>query len=205
MKYRYSKGYKPIFKPDHKNAMSGKNWSGWLYEHVYIATLDLGRPLRSDEEVHHLDGDKQNNHVSNLIVLTKSGHTKLHRWLNDCALNLKKLRKQRMNSEKPKLVYYIRCKKPLLKNKKFCNAACQTINMRTNSSSKLDIYSLNDVLCIIKKHGSILSASKYLDISGNGLRKWLKTRHNITNKAILSEALSTLKERAETIGEVQPS
>ena len=205
MKYRYSNGYRLIHKPDHPNAMSSSNWNGWLYEHVYIASKDLGRPLRSDEDVHHLDGDKTNNHYTNLIVLTKSSHARLHRWLNNCALDLKESRKQRMNSEKPKLLYCEVCDEPLLTNAKFCSVDCQNFSYKENGSSRLDVHSLDYVLMLIQQHKGILGASRVLSISDNGLRKWLRTKHSINNKATLSEALSTLKERAETIGEVQSS
>jgi len=38
----------------------------------------------------------------------------------------------------------------------------------------------------------VLIADK-LNISDNGLRKWLKTRYNINNKETLNKALSALK------------
>jgi hypothetical protein len=47
-------------------------------EHRYIMEQHLGRKLAKNEEVHHLDGDKLNNDINNLIVLSKADHTKLH-------------------------------------------------------------------------------------------------------------------------------
>ncbi|WP_373864526.1 MULTISPECIES: HNH endonuclease [Paenibacillus] len=38
----------------------------------------LGRPLKDDEHVHHIDGNKTNNHITNLSVTTRSDHTRLH-------------------------------------------------------------------------------------------------------------------------------
>lgn len=43
----------------------------------------LGRKLNDDEDVHHIDFNKQNNDLSNLMVLPHSEHIKLHtehRW-----------------------------------------------------------------------------------------------------------------------------
>jgi hypothetical protein len=42
----------------------------------------LGRSLRSDEHVHHLDLDSTNNDPSNLIVLSASEHSRVHRMID---------------------------------------------------------------------------------------------------------------------------
>ena len=39
----------------------------------------LGRKLNSNEIVHHIDGNKLNNDISNLQVVTRSEHLKIHR------------------------------------------------------------------------------------------------------------------------------
>lgn len=48
------------------------------HEHRVVVEAHLGRPLRSDEIVHHIDGNKRNNDISNLAVMTQSEHIKLH-------------------------------------------------------------------------------------------------------------------------------
>ena len=48
-------------------------------EHRAVAEQLLGRPLKSSEVVHHIDGDKRNNAPENLVVLpSQSEHMKLH-------------------------------------------------------------------------------------------------------------------------------
>lgn len=45
----------------------------------------IGRKLRNDEIVHHKDMNKLNNDISNLEILTRSEHTKLHNeYLKKC-------------------------------------------------------------------------------------------------------------------------
>lgn len=46
--------------------------------HVVIAEKHIGRRIRSNEVVHHVDEDKQNNSVSNLQVMTRSEHARIH-------------------------------------------------------------------------------------------------------------------------------
>lgn len=43
-----------------------------------LAEMKIGRPLRADEEVHHLDGDHRNNALENITVVTVSEHSQLH-------------------------------------------------------------------------------------------------------------------------------
>jgi hypothetical protein len=48
------------------------------YEHRLIAGRTLGRPLKRNEVVHHIDGNPSNNAHSNLIITTPSYHAYLH-------------------------------------------------------------------------------------------------------------------------------
>ena len=48
------------------------------FEHRVIAEKMIGRPLRPDEVVHHIDRNKRNNVPENLQVMTRSEHTRLH-------------------------------------------------------------------------------------------------------------------------------
>jgi hypothetical protein len=47
-------------------------------EHVYIIEKSIGRRIKPDECVHHVNHDKLDNNLSNLRLMTKSNHAKLH-------------------------------------------------------------------------------------------------------------------------------
>ena len=71
--------YHQIYKPD--SSMSYKN--GFISEHRYMASLKLGRDLRPEECVHHIDGNKNNNSIENLMVFrSNSDHVAFHKGAN---------------------------------------------------------------------------------------------------------------------------
>ena len=47
-------------------------------EHVVIAEQAIGRHIKPNECVHHIDGNKRNNDPSNLVVMTFEDHSRLH-------------------------------------------------------------------------------------------------------------------------------
>ena len=52
---------------------------GWdNFQHVIIAEKHLGRKITPNEVVHHIDGDKLNNCITNLEVMSRSEHARLH-------------------------------------------------------------------------------------------------------------------------------
>lgn len=67
-------GYVVVKDSDHPNSSA----NGWIREHRLIASQMTGRPLRKDEAVHHIDGNKTNNLPSNLMIVSRSKHIRLH-------------------------------------------------------------------------------------------------------------------------------
>ena len=68
--------YLCTFAPDNPRATK----EGYVYSHVIAAEKMLGRYLRPLECVHHIDGNKMNNSLDNLIVFkTKADHTAFHK------------------------------------------------------------------------------------------------------------------------------
>lgn len=85
-------GYILVRCPDHPFA----NCDGFVFEHRLVAEkyllteensviVDGTRYLSPKYDVHHIDFNRQNNDVSNLLVITKGDHMKLHHQLRKLA------------------------------------------------------------------------------------------------------------------------
>lgn len=63
-------GYILIWMPEHPNAKI----AGYIHEHRLVMSEHLGRPLENYEFVHHKNGIKNDNRLSNLELLIKKVH-----------------------------------------------------------------------------------------------------------------------------------
>lgn len=52
-------------------------------KHQIIMENHIGRELKENEVIHHIDGNKRNNDLSNLMLVTREEHTKIHKDLLD--------------------------------------------------------------------------------------------------------------------------
>lgn len=101
---------------EHPLAYSG---SGKVYYHRHMASIMLGRWITSAEVVHHIDGDKTNNNLHNLAIMSAEDHASLHKPSEKVSLTCK------VCGESFKLPKY------KVKPGSTCSLKCKSINSRS--------------------------------------------------------------------------
>jgi len=65
----HTQGYIRILKPDHPYA----DIRGYIFEHRFVVEQAIGRHLKANEFVHHINGKKDDNRLENLRLVTHHG------------------------------------------------------------------------------------------------------------------------------------
>ena len=68
-------GYVWVYKPNHPRA----HQNGMVFEHILVMEKRLGRPILKSESIHHKNGNKDDNRIENLELMTKQKHTSNHK------------------------------------------------------------------------------------------------------------------------------
>ena len=97
-----AKGYRHVMVemlPEPQKSLARQMTKGrYILEHRAVAAEKLGRPLRRNEIVHHMNGVKDDNRPDNLEVVGRGQHTKEHREVEKELLRLR-VENQRLQDE----------------------------------------------------------------------------------------------------------
>lgn len=165
--YVFSGRYLAISLPSHPKART----DGYVYIHQLQAEKKLGRYLKDGECVHHINKDKYDNDLDNLIVFkTVSDHTAFH---NGCEIALDGDVYIAINKQLKNEMGY------LIKICPICNTnTCYyTSNMcdqcRRIKSRKVKRPSYDELLNLILNK-PFVAIGKIFGVSDNTIRKWCK-------------------------------
>ena len=75
-----SSGRVMVLRPNHPMA----NGWGYVYRYRIIMERKLKRFLKPSELIHHLNGNRTDDRIENLLVTTASDHQKMHEHKRDC-------------------------------------------------------------------------------------------------------------------------
>lgn len=138
------------------------------YEHRVIAESILGRKLNKEEEVHHIDENKRNNSIENLMVFrTKSDHIGFHMG----GTLIKHGDGTYSCNHKFKTNICEHCGNEYIYDKptrKFCSKKCSASSrISSRKPSKEELLNL-------LKHNSFVKVGKMFNVSDNAVRKWCR-------------------------------
>lgn len=124
---RKNNGYIMTYHPEANGAITSGRNIGYVYEHRYVMEANIGHKLQDNEVVHHIDGNKLNNHPDNLIWMDIGQHTKLHNRL-----------KQLENGTEVSDKKCLNCGKPISRRNNYCGAECKETMMLRRKKDKLE-------------------------------------------------------------------
>ncbi|MGE8205562.1 HNH endonuclease [Heyndrickxia sp. NPDC080065] len=91
-KYINHHGYVEIYVGESEAKKYGRNKGKYVIEHRKVMQDYLGREIQKGEIIHHIDGDKTNNDITNLYLCKNlSSHRDIHNQLEQFAFQLFKL------------------------------------------------------------------------------------------------------------------
>ncbi len=67
-------GYIKVYAPDHPHSTA----DGYIMKHTLVMERHIGRLLREDEVVHHINHVRDDNRLENLRLMTKKEHQSMH-------------------------------------------------------------------------------------------------------------------------------
>ena len=152
-------GYRIVWCPNHPRATT----NGMVYEHILVAEQKIGRLLKPEEVVHHINRNRSDNRPENLIVFaTKNDHTAFH---HGCEISFDEDGVARATRKERRCPV---CGRIISKHAKYCRVCSKTI--RNSDSCKVT----RDELKYKIRHKSFVSIGEEFGVSDNAIRKWCK-------------------------------
>lgn len=153
-------GYKVVWCPNHPRATT----NGMVYEHILVAEQKIGRQLKPEEVVHHINHVRSDNRPENLMVFASNkDHTAFH---NGCEIFLddEGIAHSQMKKYSCKI-----CGNPISKDATYCR---ECFKKQKTKITTIGI-TREELKCKIR-HQSFLSIGRELGICGNSVKNLCK-------------------------------
>lgn len=157
-------------------------------EHRLVMTKAIGRKLRHDEQIHHLDKDKTNNDLSNLIIVSPKEHGRYHRGEKRNKKKVATMPKFEGRAEWVKMrcpncgKIFFRPKRETVLSKpnklgvNFCSNRCATLfqdALESHTPADYQERKASNVVCVFRTNNSFMSEflsrrHRYWSIDDNG-------------------------------------
>lgn len=161
-----SSGYARVYYPTHPKSHK----DGFICVHILQAEKILGRYLSDEEVVHHIDGNKHNNAVANLMVFASSEmHLRYHMSLKyNLNIELKRIDNVWYCTEITESAKEIcpHCGRLKVKSASLCQV-CELQKRRQSIPSRNQLST--DLLTM-----NMLNIGNKYNVSDNAVRKWCK-------------------------------
>lgn len=168
--------YEYVMSKGHRRA----NKDGYVYKHILVAEQKLGRPLKDEEVVHHIDGNRRNNDPVNLMVFaTNSDHVlyhKGHEYVEVCGVCFC------INESRTQNATCTICGNDVYADGNMCRE-CRAITRRiVQRPSRQELKEL------IRNNTFVFIANRF-NVTDNTIRKWCKY-YNLPSKATIIKGMS---------------
>lgn len=162
-------GYKVIYLPEHPGCLSDGN----VYEHRIVCENYIGRYLKQDEVVHHINHNRQDNRIENLLILcSKEAHSRLHALEKSNEVNKSDYIVELEHNIFDCIYHNVpprcpKCGKSVTRYNRMCTKCMHMKNRKTVRPSKEQL--IQEI-----RETSFCAVGRKYGVTDNAVRKWLK-------------------------------
>lgn len=158
-------GYIRVYMPEHINA----DENGLIYEHQLMAEKKIGRALKDTEVVHHIDQNRSNNSIDNLLIFaSNSDHIAFH---HNNIYTLDEEGIAHCEGKSKNVNICLLCGQNILWSSKYCEQCGHIIQRKV-----MDRPNREQLKRLIRLN-SFTQIGLLYDVSDNTIRKWCKSEN----------------------------